>query len=137
MQSILRAREAHYGERTIWWSVKPKQYGMLRNMDVYHQIAGQVYYTELAIRNQLSGVPERNKLIIDYEQFCLQPRRIADAIEEKYTDLGLELDLDIGIADKLEPKNQIRIPVEEIERMEKAYEYFEALCESPQASLPD
>jgi len=42
-QSLLLARENHYGRRDIWWSVKPKEYDQLKELDVFPQVAGQVF----------------------------------------------------------------------------------------------
>jgi hypothetical protein len=127
MQSILLARETHYNNRSIWWSVKPKQYGYLKDMDFYHQIAGQVYYTERALNEQMLRIPNDNKLIIEYEDLCSNPKSVANEINKKYANLGLELNMKINMIDKLEPKNTIRIEAQDIQKLKKAYEYFESL----------
>lgn len=127
MQSILQARERFYGNRGLWWSVKPKEYAQLKDMDFYHQIAGQVYYTERALAEQMLKIPEPNKLIIDYEAFCADPPSVARAINEKYAGLGFGLNMPIDRIEALEPKNTVRIEAEAIRKLEKAYAAFESL----------
>jgi hypothetical protein len=127
MQSILQARERFYGDRALWWSVKPKEYGLLKEMDFYHQIAGQVYYTERALAEQMLEIPEPNKLVVDYEDFCADPQSVAHAINEKYAGLGYGLNMPIDRIRTLEPKNTVRIEAEAMRQLEKAYAAFEAL----------
>lgn len=96
-------------------------------MDFYHQIAGQVYYTERALAEQMLKIPEPNKLIIDYEAFCADPPSVARAINEKYAGLGFGLNMPIDRIEALEPKNTVRIEAEAIRQLEKAYAAFESL----------
>jgi hypothetical protein len=126
MQSILQARERFYGDRALWWSVKPKEYEQLKDMDFYHQIAGQVYYTDRALAEQMLGIPERNKLVIAYEAFCADPKSVARALNEKYAGFGLNLDMPIDKVDVLEPQNHVRVEAEDIRQLKKAYEAFES-----------
>jgi len=89
MQSIYQAREKYFGDITKWWSVKPKEYETLKNLDIYHQIAGQVYFTTKSIEHDLKEIPDKNKLVIEYEDFCLNPNKYAIEIEAKYFDNNL------------------------------------------------
>lgn len=126
MQSIYQARKRFYGDIEFWWSVKPKEYEILKDMDVYHQIAGQVFFTENSIAQQLNRIHEKSKLIFWYEDFCLEPNAIADVIIKKYSELGYELELNLPILKNLKPRNQIRIPVNEMELLENAYKDFQS-----------
>ena len=71
MQSILIAREEFYGTRDLWWSVRPEEYIFLKDMDIYHQVAGQVYFTEQAIANGLKDIPQASQLAVEYELSAL------------------------------------------------------------------
>ncbi|NOS88676.1 MAG: sulfotransferase [Methylococcaceae bacterium] len=126
MQSILLAREKFYGDTSIWWSVKPKEYEQLKDMDIYHQIAGQVYYTEKSIEEQLLNIHENKKLIISYEDFCLNPKAVAEVIKKRYSDFGFNLDMSIDMIDSLESRNEIKIANSEIHYLENAYDYFKS-----------
>jgi hypothetical protein len=131
MQSILQARKGFYGDIGVWWSVKTKEYDQLKDMDVYHQIAGQVYYTERSLEEQLLKVHESKKMIIDYEDFCSKPKFVADAIKERYSEFGFDIDMDTQIIDRLESRNEVKIANAEMDYLENAYEYFRSSHKSP------
>lgn len=124
MQSILKAREAHYGNREIWWSVKPKEYELLKDMDVYHQIAGQVYFTELAIEKGLRTIPAANQLMVQYEDFCKEPAMVYEQIRTKYSTLGFELKPEYTGPVSFTSSNKIRIPEVDILGLKAAYDDF-------------
>lgn len=124
MQSILKAREAHYGNRKIWWSVKPKEYVLLKDMDVYHQIAGQVYFTDMQIEKGLLHVSNNHQLTIEYEYFCENPKAVYEKIIEKYSGLGCELDSEYYGPKSFACSNKIRLPKEDIELLQSAFEDF-------------
>ena len=128
MQSILKAREIHYGDRQKWWSVKPQEYEFLKEMDPYHQIAGQVYYTDKALEEQLTGLCESKKLEIKYEDFCLNPRYVAASIKQKYFEAGFELQMnEENMISQFEPRNEMRGAADDLQSLEKAYQYFVSL----------
>lgn len=91
MQSLLAAREKYYGSREIWWSAKPKEYDALKPMDVFHQIAGQVYFTRCAVESGMRKVPASHRMTIEYESFCQNPKSVYEKMVEKYAALGCEL----------------------------------------------
>lgn len=124
MQSILKAREAYYGNREIWWSVKPKEYELLKDMDVYHQIAGQVYFTELAIEKGLRTTPAANQLMVQYEDFCKEPAMVYEQIRTKYSALGFELKPEYTGPVSFTSSNKIRIPEVDIAGLKAAYDDF-------------
>jgi len=50
-----------------WWSIKPKNYYSLKNLNVFSQIAGQVYYIEKQISDDIKLFPQENIFKINYE----------------------------------------------------------------------
>lgn len=131
MQSILQAREQFYGDTDVWWSVKPKEYEQLKDMDIYHQIAGQVYFTEKSLEEQLLKVHEDKKLIVEYEDFCSRPKAVANDIKQRYSEFGFNIEMNIDNIESLESRNEIRIAAEEIQNFEDAYDYFKSTHGSP------
>jgi len=121
MQSILKARETHYGKRELWWSVKPKEYERLKEMDVYHQIAGQVYFTKLAIEKGLRTTPAANQLMVQYEDFCKEPAMVYEQIRTKYSALGFELKPEYTGPVSFTSSNKIGIPEVDIAGLKAAY----------------
>lgn len=126
MQSILEGRQAHYGTRELWWSVKPKEYVLLKNMDVYHQIAGQVYFTELAIAEGMETIPESNGLVIRYEQFCDAPSTVYHLIREKYAIHGYQISHDYLGPTSFKVSNKLRLPEADISGLMAAYDDFKS-----------
>lgn len=124
MQSLILAREKYYGNRNIWWSVKPKEYNKLKELDVYHQVAGQVYYTEKAISEGLQQVPEEKKIIIYYEEFCAHPTEYYKRIIKKLSVNGYTIDTPYVGKDEFSMSNSIKLSKDEIIEIKRAYAYF-------------
>lgn len=124
MQSILISREKYYGTQNIWWGPKPKEYEQLKDMDLYHQIAGQVYFTEMAIGDGLRYVSDTKQLTIKYESFCEDPKAVYMWIVEKYAVLDCDLDPEYNGPKSFVCGNKIRLPQEEIDLLQSAYNDF-------------
>lgn len=124
MQSILISREEYYGTRNIWWSVKPKEYEQLKDMDLYHQIAGQIYFTEMAVEDGLQYVSDGNQLTIEYESLCETPKAVYRQIVEKYAVLGCDLDHEYNGPKSFFCGNKISLPNKDIDSLQSAYDDF-------------
>lgn len=125
MQSILLARESFYGNRDIWWSVKPKEYEMLKELDIFHQIAGQTYFTKISIEKGLQAIPSSNRMTITYDALCMGPAVVYRKLVEMYADLGVELDKEYTGPALFENTDQRRISLSDMDLLKKAYNYFE------------
>jgi hypothetical protein len=124
MQSILEGRNRYYGNVNAWLSAKPKEYMKLKSMDVHHQVAGQVYYTERAIEGELMSVPEASRLTISYEAFCDDPQAVYLMLADKYAGLGCNLPREYNGPPSFSCGNRIRLPAGEIHALESAYDDF-------------
>ncbi len=125
MQSIYEARKTFYNKLDIWWSVKPKEFSELQHLDVYQQIAGQVYFTEKALMQGLSQIPEKNQLIVEYEDVCLHPSDFYMRLKNKYDVYGFKLSDNVTLPDSFMPSNKIRIPETEFSKLVDAYKSFD------------
>lgn len=125
MQSIYEARKSFYNTLDIWWSVKPKEYEELQHLDVYTQMAGQIYYTERALADGLAQIPDRSQLIVEYEEICQDPDGFYIKLRDKYKENGYELAADVKLPEAFSPSNKIRIAEEETQKLAAAYENFE------------
>lgn len=124
MQSILLSREKYYGDKNIWWSVKPREYTFLKDMDIYHQIAGQVYFTDASITAALKEIPADKKLIVAYEEFCRSPQNYFDTIKDIYDRSGYKITSTYDGPDAFNASNRIVIEKSTIDKLEKAYDFF-------------
>ncbi len=118
-QSLVAAREKYHGTREEWWSVKPEEYEELRRLDPLRQVAGQVHYTNAAIRAGLDRVPEERWLHVRYEDFCADPGATWRRLREKLAALGLELP-DYSGAERFESTNRDRLLPEDVEALRRA-----------------
>lgn len=91
--SLLKMRRDVLGDENEWSSVKPKEYEELRTLSPPEQVAGQLYYFEEAMKNQLNQIPETNKYEVSYEELCSQPAKVLGVIQDKVLKLGGELKL--------------------------------------------
>jgi hypothetical protein len=88
--SLLNSRIHFFGKETEWYSFKPPEYPMLKQMDPVSQVAGQVYFTNKSIEDGLGVIPEKNKLSMEYEGFCKNPRDCWDTLRQKLYALGYD-----------------------------------------------
>ncbi len=123
MQSIFLARKKYFGDINNWWSVKPKEFDILADMDVYHQIAGQVFYTDKTIGEGLKSIPVEKGISINYEDFCHNPKLVLEKITSKYEKLKTIETLPASFR----TTNELKIEKNDFEKLKKAYKYFENL----------
>ena len=126
MQSILLSRRKMYGNDRIWWAVKPREYAWLKDMDVYHQIAGQVLYSTRSIENELTSLPDTRKLCLTYEELCRDPRQVFRQLQAVYLEYNYVLK-DTLVSKQLVVSNSVKLENKELERLQGAYENLESL----------
>ncbi|HDR51589.1 MAG TPA: sulfotransferase family protein [Mariniphaga anaerophila] len=81
--SVLDARKRQLGDEAAWYSFKIPEYEMLKDLDPVTQVAGQIHYINKAVSRGLAKVDETRKLIVQYEDFCKNPKRIFAQFTEK------------------------------------------------------
>ena len=124
IQSILIAREKYYNDRNAWWSVCPKEYYSLKKLDYYHQIAGQVYFTNKSIVDNLKKIPDSNQIKIKYEYFCKDPESVFNELKIKFSNNGYIIDHKYTGAKGFEVSNRRILPDKDLENLLNAYNYF-------------
>jgi hypothetical protein len=93
-------------------------------MDLYYQIAGQVYFTDYSIENGLTNIPIERKILVTYEDFCVNPLKYFNIIKEKYRSLGYPIICEYNGEKSFENRNKIKLPYNELKKFESAYEDF-------------
>ncbi|MDP2562109.1 sulfotransferase [Psychrobium sp. 1_MG-2023] len=126
MQSIYKARIKERGSENCWWSAKPKEYASLIDMDVFSQIAGQVYYTNRAIEEALSKLPQESKLEIKYEDFVSSPQSIFTRLKNKYSENNYQLNINLTVesVSQIKNGNVEQLDVGILKNLQKAYDKF-------------
>jgi hypothetical protein len=79
-QSILRVREEQYGDRRVWWSVRPRDAREWRDRPAVEQVAHQVTDICSAIAKGLGSIPAQDQLKLDYEQLMHRPAETLDQV---------------------------------------------------------
>ena len=92
IESALKAREKQLGTIDEWYSFKIPQYKELRKLEPYEQVAGQIYHINKAVENGLENVHEHKKLVVNYEEFCKNPKIFYDELKKKLSLQGYVLD---------------------------------------------
>jgi len=124
MQSILLSREEFYNDRNRWWSAKPRTFADLQKLDPFHQIAGQVYFTEEAIDSALDALPDKNVLKLNYESFCKNPVDTLHQVSAKYQALGKPLASDYQGPKQLTISDTVRLTTQDAQSLREAYSDF-------------
>jgi hypothetical protein len=125
MQSILIARQKYHGNKASWFSVKPKEYEMLKDMGYHYQIAGQVFFTRKSIERVLEKIPLKNKLVVSYEDFCKNTPAYYEKIIKIYSVWGYNLKKKYAGPSCFKISNRKRINTSELEKLKTAYKYFQ------------
>ncbi len=124
IQSLLESRDKYFGDRHAWYSIKPREYDLLKCLDPFEQVAGQVYFTNRAIEEELHQIDVARWLIVDYEHFCTDPRQTFGQILSKFGQQGTRVLWDYKGPEQFHTTNQIRLPEGHCARIGLAYKRF-------------
>lgn len=124
-QSLLESRKHFFGSIEHWYSFKPPEYETLRHVDPYAQVAGQVYFTNKAIAEQLEEIDPARNLAVDYGKFCNAPEHFYQQLLEKLEAQGCQPGVGAysGPA-AFEVSDELRLTDEECQWIATAYAGF-------------
>jgi hypothetical protein len=80
--SMIRARYSELEDPKQWWSVKPPNYTELKHLSIGEQIANQLISLKKKMIADLSMLPPRRVMRIQYENFCQNPEEIINQLKE-------------------------------------------------------
>ena len=123
-QSLLRARKDFYGIVENWYSYKPPEYPFLKELNPYEQVAGQIYFTNKAISEQLSKIKKDQWLEIDYSSFCNQPESYYSQLLSKLKQMYEEVNIPYSGPEKFEESKSITLNNDEIAIITNKYKEF-------------
>ena len=91
-QSILRGRETYFGDRTHWFSVRPREYDLIKSHEPVRQICEQLYYLSEEMDRATQKIGGERVLNLSYENYCLAPEESVETVREFYrANTGIEL----------------------------------------------
>jgi len=122
IRSLMRARKNWRGDMNLWFSWKPREYKLIKDMDIYHQVAGQIYFIEKTIINDRKFLGNRY-LVFSYEELCSEPEEIYLKVIDHINIFSTNK---IKGSYKGQKKFAISNPKTEFDdqKIEKAYQYF-------------
>ena len=122
IRSLMRARKKWTGDINQWFSWKPREYNLIKDMDIYYQVAGQIYFIERTIIEDRKYLGERY-LMFSYEDLCNKPEEIYYKVLDKVNHFSKTK---ITKAYSGEKEFVISNPKTEFDdkKIEEAYEYF-------------
>jgi LPS sulfotransferase NodH len=85
--SILEARKKYYEDLNTWWSYQPIEYEKIKNLDYWHQIAGQIYYLKSFYQKQAKECGDKYVINVKYESLCTNPSQVINIISNRIKDL--------------------------------------------------
>ena len=120
-QSILRARKAMFGSYDEWFSLKPKEYNDLKELNPYQQVIGQIHYIMHQIYADLGAMDLNDFILVSLENLWRYPKEeIARIFRSLLPDTPLpRLN---HIPKELENKNKKLLPPEEWNKIISAKE---------------
>jgi len=83
IQSALQARKEQLGDMSKWYSFKIKEYPELADLEPLESVTRQIIAINHSVAEGLAGLPEVNKIIIDYEDFCQRPQHYYEEIVKR------------------------------------------------------
>jgi hypothetical protein len=108
-QSILEARRKFFGSIDRWYSVKPREWEWLRDLDPYHQVAGQVLYNRRRVDEGLAAVGADRTVVLGYDEFCADPARLYTELVARLDGLGHTIDTPYEGPAAFESRDAVRL----------------------------
>lgn len=81
--SVLDARRRQLGSEAAWYSFKIPEYEQLKDLGPHEQAAGQVHFINQAVTQGLAKIDDSRKMLVQYEDFCVDPRSVFEELAEK------------------------------------------------------
>lgn len=74
--SVLRGRYENMSDVTQWWSVKPPNYAVLKDLPVAEQVAHQLASLQAKMDADFFEIPRERVIRLQYEEFCRDPEGV-------------------------------------------------------------
>jgi hypothetical protein len=87
--SMYRAREARYGDPTVWWSVRPRGHEAMAALPPVASVAAQLSGFLEAMASALARVPAGRRFELPFEPLCAAPGPTLAALDAFLTGHGL------------------------------------------------
>ena len=121
--SILKLRIKMFGDQSVWASIKPCQYDVLKNENIYRQIMGQIMFLNYEYKKQLAQIPNKNKLLLKYTDVCVKTNEVMQLMYDKITNLE---QVNFVKAEVQVIENIVDIPIEILKELKSAEDWLKS-----------
>ena len=123
-QSILIARKKRLGSREHWWSVRPREYPMLRTRPWWIQIGGQVFHSIREIEEGAASLAAERIVRAPYQEVCRCPRTVGRRVAAAVRARGGDVPLDGPTPPSFRSTDERTVSLEEFTRLREGLEAF-------------
>lgn len=81
--SLVKARRDFFGDERSWYSYKPTEYPLIKELPAWEQTIAQVICTNRAVEGHLKDVPANDAIEVRYEEFCADPAVLHKRLSER------------------------------------------------------
>lgn len=86
-QSVYQGRLDLFGNEDTNFTVTPKEWNTIKDWPLEKQIAGQVHFLEQNLKEDLSLIPNAQKIELTYNEFCDQPYKVVQDLINQFKNL--------------------------------------------------
>lgn len=122
--SIFNTRKKFLDSQQQWFSLKPLEYEELKNMPFYKQTAGQVFYIEQFLINELKKINKNSVLYLDYHDLCKNPAQVLTQVKNMLAIKGHKSDITVKSINSFKEKILNPNSMEEYSKIAKAVSQF-------------
>lgn len=102
-QSIMRVREEEYGDRNVWWSIRPRDAAAWHNRSPVEQVSHQIRDLSRAIETAFETLCREDRLTLEYESLMREP---SSTLQRVARFMGADVADEVGLESlTLEPRN--------------------------------
>ena len=123
ISSVLKARILRWDDINYWFGWKPKEFDQIKDMDVFHQVAGQVYFNEKAILNSRISLGSRY-ISFSYEEFCKSPEAVYNMLIKTVNKYNKKYTISTPYKGPLDFKTSKPMQNSELDEIINAWHYF-------------
>ncbi len=104
-----------------WQTYKPPEQNKLNNLNIYKKVSGQIHFTNRVIEKGINKIPDKQKIIINYEDICFDPVNIWTELNNRFNKLGFTLHKKYDGSDSFENTNRQIVDQKDADRIAAAY----------------
>lgn len=115
--SILKVRQARYGDINRWWSVKPREYDRIKDLSAHEQVVAQIHYLQEDMEKQLQSIPADWLWEIDYDEICANPGNYVAELARRASAAGIQIRAANTLAAQSFPNRKLSHDDEDIRKL--------------------